>query len=131
MAAANKDTVGRRVMRPMEAYIHPGRRRTDNPLVVGIVVLCLGIIAVGMIVQISATVWAGSQVKILLDGQLARDQQVHDVRERLFKNTEAQAFVLRRLCLNTLKDEKERAECLVIGPNLTTPPITTVPKASH
>lgn len=102
----------------IEEYVTPGRRRTDNPLVVGTVVLCLGIIAVGQVVQTGATLWAGSQVKVLLTTQKTRDEETDLNRARLFKNTEAQINVVRRLCLNTAKDDKDKTECLAVGPPL-------------
>ena len=108
---------------PFQDLLGPARRRTDHPLVVGIIVLCLGITAVTSLLQITATVWAGSQLKVLLDGQKARDAEVDRVRERLFKNTQAQAYVLRQLCLNTTKgDSKAQQECLAVGPTLSTTP---------
>lgn len=116
-----------KVLRPLQEFVGPGRRKTDNPLVVGVIVLCLGIIATSSIVQITATLWAGSQLRTLLDTQAARDNEVNKVRERLFKNTEAQAIVLRRLCLNVARDEKEKTECLAVGPTLNVPP----PKDPH
>jgi len=118
MATSRDAPAGRRLMKPLDDYVHPGRRKTDNPLVVGVIVLCLGIIAVGSIIQITATIWAGSQIKVLLDGQKLRDEETARVRQSLFKSTEAQSLVLRRLCLNVAKDEKEKSECLSVGPAL-------------
>lgn len=115
--------VGRRGWAPFQDFLGPARRRTDHPLVVGVIVLCLGIMAVASLLQITATVWAGSQLKVLLDGQKARDAEVDRVRERLFKNTQAQGYVLRRLCLNTTKGDPEaQKECLAVGPPLSTTP---------
>jgi hypothetical protein len=109
-----------RALQPLEDYVTPGRRKTDNPLIVGVVVLCLGVTALSGIFQITATLWAGSQLRTLLDKQAERDTVVDNARARLFKSTEAQAIVLRRLCLNTARDEKERSECLSVAPALPT-----------
>lgn len=95
---------------------YPARRRTDNPLVVGTIVLCLGITALASIIQITVTLWAGSQLKQQMEQQQARDDQLVKRREFLTKNTEAQAMVLRRLCLNVARDDKEKAECLAAAP---------------
>ena len=110
-----------RMVRPLEEFVAPGRRRTDNPLTVGVIVLCLGLITIIGIVQTVVIAWAGAQLRSQLDRIDARDKTTAEVREKLFKNTEAQALVLRRLCINTAKSPDEQKDCLSVGPALTLP----------
>lgn len=111
----------REPFQPFRDFVGPGRRRTDHPLVVGTIVLCLGITTLTSIIQIAATVWAGSQVKAWMDGQHEKDHQTEKVRMALFRNTEASNIVLRRLCLNTAKTDKDQQECLSLAPPMPSP----------
>lgn len=113
----------RRRFEPFRDFVGPARRRTDHPLVVATIVLCLGLITVAAIIQIAATFWAGSQVKLQLDGQRARDLQTEAMRTTIIKHGESQAIVLRRLCLNVSKTDEQKQECLALAP-----PISPTPK---
>lgn len=110
-----------RVFNPFQEFLGPARRRTDHPLVVGVIVLGVVIIAIGTLLQIAGTFWVGNQVGIALRQAEARERKSLRVREALYKTTEAQAIVLRRLCLNTARTDAEKADCLTLGPTL--PPV--------
>lgn len=110
-----------RAVRPLEDFVAPGRRRTDNPLTVGVIVICLGLITIIGIVQTVVMAWAGAQFRVVLDGFAERDRTAADVRRKLFQNTEAQSLVLRRLCLNSARTESDQKECLTVGPTLDVP----------
>jgi hypothetical protein len=118
--AADRDRRATARSSPFKDFLGPARRRTDHPLVVGMIVLCLVVITVGTLVQIVGTFWAGSQVRLALAQSEARDRKTMRVREALYKNTEAQALVLRRLCLNTARSEADQKECLTLGAPLPT-----------
>lgn len=104
---------------PFSDFVGPARRRTDHPLVVGTIVLCCGLIAIGSVLQIGATLWAGSQVKVLIDKDRERDVATETMRTTIIKFSESQAMVMRMVCLNTAKSEKDRADCLVPVPTVT------------
>lgn len=109
----------RGALKPLENFVQPGRRKTDNPMVVGTIILCLGITAIASLLQITATLWAGSQLKESMEQAKKRDDRTLERRTFLTKTAEAQAVVLRRLCLNLARDDKEKAECLTVAPPLT------------
>ncbi len=106
---------------PFRDFLGPARRRTDHPLVVGVIVLSIVIIALGTLLQIAGTFWVGSQVGVALRQAEARERKSLRVREALYKTSEAQGIVLRRLCLNTARTDAEKADCLTLGPAL--PPV--------
>lgn len=106
---------------PFRSFLGPARRRTDHPLVVGVIVLGVVIIAIGTLLQIGGTFWVGNQVGVALRQAEARERKSLRVREALYKTTEAQAVVLRRLCLNTARTDAEKTDCLTLGPAL--PPV--------
>jgi hypothetical protein len=87
--------------------------------VVATIVLCLGLIVATNIVLILAVLWAGSQVKMSLDLTRANAADADRMRKGLTRAAEAQGMVLRRLCLNTIKEERDRAECLAVAPPIT------------
>ena len=117
MASSSKPASRRRGMAgAIDEYIHPARRRTDNPMVIGTIVICLGILVVTNIVNIAAVLWAGSQVRVSLDTSKTMALDADRFRKGFAKNIEAQAIVLRRLCLNTSKEERDRTECLTLAP---------------
>ena len=114
---ASRSAVIRRT--PFQDFIAPGRRRTDNPLVVGTIFLCVTLITIAAGAQIVCMIWFGNQLKLAAGVARAREAKSDVIRQALFKNTESQAIVLRRLCLNTAKTDDDKKECLTVGPVLT------------
>lgn len=104
---------------PFRDLVGPGRRRTDHPLVVGTIVLCLGLMTLSSIVQIAATLWAGSQVQLMLERELQRTQETTSMRQTIIQNAQVQAAMLRRVCLNVAKTENDRADCMASVPPVT------------
>jgi len=119
VATTESTTTTKEPFQPLKDFIGPGRRRSDHPLVVGTIVLCCGIIAIGTAVQVGATLWAGSQVKILLEKDQKRDASTDNMRRTIIKYSEAQATVMRTVCLNVAKSERDRADCMVPVPEVT------------
>lgn len=111
---------------PFHDLVGPGRRRSDHPLVVGTIVLCLGLIALSSIVQIAATLWAGAQVQLMVEREQNRVLETSGIRDTIILNAQVQATVLRRLCLNVAKTDNDRADCMTI-----TPPVTPKGGADH
>lgn len=113
----------RHLLEPFEAFVAPGRRRTDNSLVVGTIVLCLGLITLSEIVQVTATFWAGSQVRLLMDAQglrdaeqKARDEETRLMRASIVRASESQARAIQRMCFNTARTDEDKKDCLAIVP---------------
>ncbi len=104
---------------PFRDFTAPGRRRTDNPLVVGTIFLCVILLTIAAGAQIVCTIWFGNQLKGAMVSVQTREARTDAIRQSLFKNTEAQAVVLRRLCLNTARSDEDKKECLTVGPVLT------------
>lgn len=104
----------RGVFKPFNDYLGPGRRRTDNPLVIATIVLLIGLIALSEIAQLAATVWAGASVRQMIQEQRARDKVVAEVRGGLIESHETQLGVLRRVCFNTAKTAADTKECLAL-----------------
>ena len=101
---------------PFRDFKGPARRRTDHPLVVGTIVLCLGVMTVSSILLIVATLWAGSQAKEMIEQSRKREQAATVMREGLAKNAESQALVLRRLCLNLSQSARDKEDCRILAP---------------
>lgn len=99
---------------PFRDFVGPARRRTDHPWVVGTIVLCLGMTTLASIVQITVLAWAGSQVKEMILLNTAETERSAEARKVILKDSEQEAMVLRRVCLNTAKDDSDRRECLTL-----------------
>jgi hypothetical protein len=82
-------------------------------MVVGTIVLCCGLIALGSVVQVGATLWAGTQVKTLIERDQKRDEATDNMRAAFVKFSESQATLLRKVCVNTMRTEKDLADCIV------------------
>lgn len=103
---------------PFRDFVGPGRRRTDHPIVVATIVLCLGLITVISIAQMVTMIWVGNQVKVAIDGEKRRDGETKSMRETIIKAAEAEANILRRVCLNVAKSERDQQECLALVPHV-------------
>lgn len=87
-------------------------------MVVGTIVVCVGLIAFGSIVQVGATLWAGSQVTLLIKKDEQRDIQTENMRKTIIEFSRSQAAVLRTVCLNVSHSDKDRADCLIPSPEI-------------
>jgi hypothetical protein len=96
-------------------------------MVVGTIVLCCGLIAVGSVVQVGATLWAGTQVKALIERDEKRDESTDTMRAAFIKFSGSQAAILRKVCLNTMRTDKDLADCLVPTPDMTPASKSTSP----
>lgn len=119
-----KARVGKTNHNPVKVFLGPGRRRSDQPLIVITIVLCLGISMIASILQVTATLWAGSQVNNWFKRQAVTARETTEVRQQLVKQAEVSAMVLRRVCLNVAKTDADKQECLIIAPP---PPPGSVP----
>lgn len=101
---------------PFLDFVGPGRRRTDHPWVVGTIVLCCGLITLASIAQIGATLWAGTQVALLIERDRQDKTQVAAMRQALVQHAESQTQTLRRVCLNSARTDNDRLDCLAPPP---------------
>jgi hypothetical protein len=101
---------------PFQAFLGPARRRTDHPLVVGTIIICLGLSTAFLMLQLVAVIWAGTQVANLMAQQLDDRAASKAMRTSIIRSTEAQARIIARICYNTARDEKDRGECAALIP---------------
>lgn len=80
--------------------------------------LCCGLLVIGSIVQVIATLWGGSQLQLLLEKEQKREAKTDLMRTTFIKHLETQAAVMRLVCLNVSKNEKDRADCMVPVPEM-------------
>ena len=96
---------------PFREFVRPGRRRTDHPLVVGTIVLCLGITTITGIVSVGLQYALASRLSQDTLKQERRAVETTAVRAALVENMRSQASLLRRVCVNVAKSDAEREEC--------------------
>ena len=101
----------RRRGHPFEEFVKPGRRRTDHPLVVGTIVLCLGILTVTALLLLMAQWTLGQHIKAAIAKNDARDVETQALRLAFRQNMQAQASLLRRVCFNVARTEADQREC--------------------
>jgi hypothetical protein len=109
----------RRRFTPFRDFVGPGRRRTDNPTVVATIVLCLGMITLGALLQIVTLFWVGWQINEALEYQKRREGQTLTFRTHFIQQMETVTQIMRRTCLQVATTDDEKTECLAPLP---TPP---------
>ena len=92
-------------------FVDKGRRRTDHPLVVGMIVICLGVTALTQIGTFIAAVRIGSFLFEADERHLKKEKESNDVRARILKAFEDQRYALLRVCVNGAKTEKDLNDC--------------------
>ncbi len=101
---------------PLSDFVGPARRRTDHPIVVGTIILCLGITTISALVQVGALLWMGDKIAIAVESEKRRDVETAGMRATIILNAEKQENILRRLCLNSARTLGDQQECLTLVP---------------
>ncbi|HJR01823.1 MAG TPA: hypothetical protein VKA83_09340 [Methylomirabilota bacterium] len=97
---------------PLTEFVQPGRRRTDHPLVVGTIVLCLGLITLGTIFQIVAQVVLARTIETALEHNEARVVETQKARAALVEHLRVQTDLVRRVCVNVARNPADVQDCV-------------------
>jgi hypothetical protein len=131
MSAAPKQHPPRVHTNPIREFLHPGRRRTDNPLVVGLVVMGIVFIAVCSAMSTFAA-WAMSGTFERFSAEMRQIQQESlKVRGTVISSLDENSKALYRLCVISAKTREEAQNCTAPKPFMVPPgppPSSTKPK---
>lgn len=106
---------------PLKDMLGPGRRRTDHPLVVGTIVLCVGVTALSGIATVAGVYSMKAAVESSYHYAVERDKTARNVRSDLARALETQRSTLLRVCINVARTKDDVNACYE-EPRLSVPP---------
>jgi hypothetical protein len=96
---------------PFRDFIGPGRRRTDHPVVVGTIVLCLGVSALMSILGVVGLYSLNANLMTARRISESREAESVRMRTHYVKALESQRAALLNVCKNTARTKAEIEAC--------------------